>query len=155
MQGYTKHFTDGSTEVISDELVKASRASWSRGKLSDMSAADLHMGSIMLTISGPGDYWVADDMINIAKVPTAKRPSITVPSQFVARRVQRLIIPSDVGRFVVLQVRDNKTFHMYLSAKEGPDVQYQLKEDHVGKWLTLEYDLKADEVVYKLQDARG
>jgi len=149
MQGYTKHFTDGSTELITDDLVKANKASWQRGRLHNISAVDLHMDDLLITLSSPGEYWVADDYINIVRIPSAGN-SITVPSQCIARRVERKLTEEDIGKWIILEIRDEKMFHMYLSSKEGPCSQYQVTQEHIDKWLILEYDLQKASVGYRL-----
>lgn len=149
MQGYIKHFTDGSTEKVTDDLVMKKQASWSRGKLDNMSAADLHMSGLLLTISGQGSYWVADDMMNIYR-----GPNITVPSQFLARRLQKQITEDEVNKWATLEIRKN-SYHMYMASKEGPSAAYKILPEHVGQWLTLELDLDKKTVRYRLANNKG
>ena len=61
MRAWIKYFADGSKEVGNDIDIELKRASWSRGRLTDMVSAEVLYDNKRLAILIPGKFWQSDD----------------------------------------------------------------------------------------------
>lgn len=130
MNGWVKYFADGSKEIGSDRDVKLKRASWSRGRLSGMTGAEIFHQNKKMAILAPGTFWQSDDYQVDVFEPT---PSI------VTRRLQRQIQKDD--HFFMVYQDDNTLVVTPLVPDRFVEGLLDVK-DQAGQWLTVEYDVK-------------
>lgn len=140
MNGWIKYFAFGRPEYGTDKDVINKSASWSRGRLSEMIAAELwHNDLRVVRIVGPGEYHQSDDFSVSLHYSKPDR---------IIRRLQFLIQPQH--DFVVGYMQSN-TIDAYLTNSEvmHSDKQYSLfcgLHSNTGEWLTVEYDIKYDKI---------
>lgn len=135
MHGWVKHFADGTKEIGSDRAVRLKRASWSRGRLNDMVGAEIIHGSKRLAILTPGEFWQSDDYdVNIFE-PT---PSLAI------RRLQYKIQRGDSLRAEWLE--DSLVLR--------PGIGFFALEKDIGRWMTLELNVRTGEINYSIQEQK-
>jgi len=135
VNGWIKRFVDGSWEEGKDKEVLAGRASWSRGRLEGMLRAEVHHGRYFLGICGPGEYWQSDDFsVNLSSGET----------QLETRRLQRKIVLPDTNMVVQRKESELLVFVYTGSPPYMPGEFLCVSPEMLGKWLTLELNLKDD-----------
>jgi hypothetical protein len=133
MHGWVKYFADGTKEVGTDEDVHMKRASWSRGRLTSMVGAEVIHGNVRMAILSPGRFWQSDDYdVDLFE----STPSLVI------RRLQRQIQRGDI-----LYARANKETLVF--STEGSLVA---PDTHIGKWLTLEYNVSEQQLSYRIAE---
>lgn len=133
--GWKKFFIDGNIEEGSDVDVANKRASWSRGRLSDIEAVEAGAWGRMVRIVGevPGEFWQSDDLwLAVA----SEKGGLT------RRRIQRLL---GVGEVFLTVEKTVKYIVAKVSRKPPPTVYSQIVHvldisSKLGLWLTLEID---------------
>lgn len=139
--GWVKYFGSGNPEYGTDQHIRSRLASWSRGRLQGMVAAELyHHEQCVIRINGAGVYHQSDDFEASIYQST---PIHT------ARRLQFKIRQQD--KFVVGNLSRNK-INAFLVGDEVcfSHRQYSLICSLHGladQWLTTEYSIKDDEVL--------
>jgi len=146
MNGWTKHFSDGST-ICGDD--NDNSASWSKTKLSDMSAATVHHDGIHLCISGYGEYWQSDDFESTMFQ--------NGPGKIVARRLcfkigpqHRFIRPLKTEHSVMLKIIDDFSMSELMIADRIDAIPVV----RIGSWLVLEYDLESKTIHWYYSGAK-
>jgi hypothetical protein len=136
MNGWTKIFTDGTTEYGSDLDVLTKKASWSRGKLDNVTAVSVQQDKYRIAISGQGEYWQSDDLEVVLGeiVPT-----------YVVRRIQKRIRPSDYE--IVPLITKHSIMLKVLNVIEEdyyPKIgKIAIPSSEWDRWLTVELYLDA------------
>lgn len=145
MNGWIKYFADGTQESGSDADVHNKKASWSKGRLDNITAVAVVHGKLAAGIGGKGEFWQSDDY--------EADLLINRPSKLVVRRVQKRISPVDVmitarhkGDFQVATVHD--------LIDQGADLYIALTEDLKGKWLTVELNCNTNRVKHYFSEHR-
>lgn len=129
MNGWTKYFIDGTTEVGSDEDVRDKKASWRSGRLSDMNACKLVHSDANIVLKGTGEFWQSDDMEVgfLESIPT-----------YVVRRIEKLI--EDKDKAVMIRILSEKSLEVEFLDHVAAG-SYALI-NHTGQWLVAELDLQ-------------
>ena len=108
---WIKHFTDGSTEEGSDHNIAFGNASWTRGRLEDISKVELTNGAYNAILEVPKTEWLQFDRLQ-AMATIGK--NILPTRQY--RVIQALIKPEHVGSYLLVgQSRIGKTFFWKLA----------------------------------------
>jgi hypothetical protein len=150
MNGWVKHFSDGASELGSDTLVRAKKASWRHGRQEGLVAVDLHWQGKMYTLScGEGEYWQSDTMVSNF---TRGRPK---PPKMLTRRISRKIDLTDVGKNII-HYQNTNVVRVRLTDAEDPVTEnyVSVTEDLVNKWLTMEVQGDTGKVKITLQPTR-
>jgi hypothetical protein len=135
MNGWIKHFADGSKEVGTDQAVYAKKASWSKGRLADMIGAEVVHGNKRIAILVPGEFWQSDDY-DVSFLQST--PSL------VKRRLQYKIQKS-LGLKVEWQ--DDSVVVLLCPG-------FYATEEQVGQWVTIELDIKTGKFDFTVQENR-
>lgn len=135
MNGWVKHFADGTKEIGTDRDVQMKKASWSHGRLTGMTAAEIIHENKKLSIMLPGDYWQSDDYdVSI----------FTSKPELIVRRLQFQIFEGLAWSF---WENENE-----LGIRRGA---YTLSYGSiVGKWITLELDVRTGKMTRSIQENR-
>lgn len=142
MNGWIKYFAFGEPEYGQDKDILRKKASWSKGRLENMIGAEVYHNNFrVIKISGPGQYHQSDDFeISMLKsIPVHK-----------VRRLQKKIKEQDV--FIVGDITENKTISLFTAPEDiiFSDKNYSifcgLPKNAFNEWLTVEYDIKHNEV---------
>jgi len=146
MNGWVKHFVDGTTIQGDDN---DNRASWSKTRLDGLSAVSIHHDGNHICICGDGEYWQSDDFESVVYQ--------NGPGELVARRIcfklrakDRWIRPLQTEHSTMLKVID----HSSLSELMIADVIENIPWERAGCWLVLEYDIKSGNVDWYYSGAR-
>lgn len=142
-----KSFADGKVEVGTDEDVSLKKASWSKGRLTGISSVEIHYNEARLIIEGTGEYWQSDDYeVDFGR----KTPTI------ITRRIQKKINTYDA--FMCIYSVDKSMYIKVASfASDMGNTRNhiaRIPDKNIGKWLTLEYNLKKDQIIYSYQENR-
>jgi hypothetical protein len=73
MNGWVKHYADGSTYHGDDKDVYAGRASWRKSSLSGLIRVDLVVDGEIKSLSGLGEYWQSDEFESTFPGGTTRR----------------------------------------------------------------------------------
>jgi hypothetical protein len=143
MNGWIKKFGDGTKEVGTDELVRAKRASWSRGRLSGMIGVELHHGASHVFLDGTGKFWQSDDyeVLLLEPTPTLK-----------TRRLQKKIEPMD--RFFCWDHVNGLHTFVIAHTAEGCWHHTHIERRHIDHWFTIELDVTTGQVTFSYQEQR-
>lgn len=148
MNGWIKRFTDGTYEAGIDKDVEQKRASWSRGRLTEMTSVELYHDKHLLIIEGTGEFWQSDDYEIDLLESTPK---------LVKRRIQKKIKETD--RFLMMS--DKMPGYHYFSVQSssmirptGTSCTVPIKEGTTGQWLTVEVDLLKSKVIFNFKESR-
>lgn len=146
MNGWIKLFADGTDEIGSDEYISKKLASWSKGRLEDMTGVELHHNGTVVILEGTGSFWQSDDLI--------ARMSQNGRSQLITRRIQKQIQDDDMW----LLTDHCPNFYRY-SVASYRNIQHPFSGKmrilaQRGKWLTLELDVVTNNVIFSFQDRR-
>jgi len=147
MNGWIKCFTDNSLEVGDDSDKKAS---WSHGRLFDISSVSLKHENIHIAISGRGVFWQSDDFESTMFEDTS--------GKLVARRVSKKINEYES----ILQILQTEHSTMLRVIDVVEEAQSLLSAEHVesipskrvGDWLVLEYDIETNKVFWYYSKVR-
>lgn len=150
MNGWVKYFLDSTVEIGTDNDVRLKKASWSRGRLSDMTGAKILFNNKGFLLQGIGSYWQSDDLD--AKI-------FDKTSSLAVRRLQKQIDKDDMWIYVTM-TDTGKKFTVQ-NARQDPyslppaNAQtYAVTKDLVGKWLTLEYHIESNETRMYFSDTQ-
>lgn len=134
MYGWIKHFADGTEVIGTDHDVQKKKTSWSKGRLTGMIGVEVIHGNKRMAIFTPGEFWQSDDYdVNL----------LDSTPILVTRRLQYKIQGMDG-----------------LCEKQQPDNVVFCKGDsnfdigRVGKWLTLELDIKTGKISCNVKENR-
>jgi len=148
MNGWVKNFADGTSETGDDQDVNRRIASWRRGRLDKMIGAELHYNDMHIYLDGEGEYWQSDDYDVTVFEPT---PVLAT------RRIQKKIHWKD-NYLHSSSMLDFRAFSFtdYSQKWEmtGYDRRDKVPERAIGKWFTIEYDVKKKTVIYSYQENR-
>ena len=134
MNGWVKHFADGTTEVGTDYNVQTKKASWSRGRLTGMVGAEIIHGNKRLAIWMPGTFWQSDDYeVNFLESTT----------KIVTRRLQWQFKKQDTFR--VFEDQDSIEIRIPF---------YTMGQSLKGKWLTVELDVQSGKLEHSIRENR-
>jgi hypothetical protein len=130
MNGWVKHFADGSKEEGFDHLVKARKASWSKGRLTDIVKVTMVHGYMEMSLTGTGEFWQSD---------TFEARVLVNEGQIVERTLYKRLHSQD--RFIMWK-RGIQT-EMPLEINIQPDLNTLgmsfrgTFHDEIGKWLIM------------------
>ena len=129
MNGWTKFYLDGSKYIGEDKDVRFGRASWRHSSNENLVKVELHHEGCILQIEGPGQFWQSDQFESM----------FPAGSTMVKRRIQRLITQAD--KYYVLTDKGVS----FLSAALGGIMRHTrpILPNDIGKWITLEYDIRS------------
>lgn len=146
MNGWMKHFVDGTT-ICGDD--NDSEASWSKTKLSELSAVSIHHNGIHICISGDGEYWQSDDFESVVHQ--------NGPGELVCRRIcfrlrgkDRWIRPLQTEHSTMLRVIDDSSLSELMIADKIENVPVE----RIGFWLVLQHDIPTNKVYWYYSGAR-
>jgi len=143
MEGWTKYFIDSTSENGSDKLIEAGKASWRRGRLDGMVAADISNGKVTVSIGSPavGQFWQSDTFI-----------SSNVGTKCIERRVERYISKEDFEANLYIYIRkkgiEASVLLVPFIAKPselhsaGFEQYCAITRDLVGQWIIAELNDK-------------
>jgi len=145
MNGWTKHYADGSTYVGEDKLVYSGKASWRRSAFDGIVQVSLEHEGTLLSISGPGEYWQSDDF----------ESAFPGGSTLICRRIQRQIQPGDTFFWVASSgYGQGIQHHIRFFATRGSGVVFPIKRSDVGNWMTLEYSIEKGQWGHRITKGR-
>jgi len=147
MNGWIKLFADGTKEIGSDELVQKGLASWSKGRLVNMVGVELHHDDRIVILEGTGKFWQSDDYM--------ARMSQNGTSDLVTRRIQKLIYDDDAWMLIdhVNQFSRYKIVNRITHGINGFISKRKILSQ-MGKWLTIEMDVKTGRTIFRFSDRR-
>ena len=135
MPGWIKFFCDGTKETGYDHEIEAGKASWSKGRLDDVSHVQISNGFNVCTLEVPDTHWHQFDRF-IAPVGIGEqKPART------HMVVQAQTTPSHVG---YVMIYSQPTSHMlWVTISREPktmsdnDFMRRIEARDAGRWLTL------------------
>lgn len=123
--GWVKYFADGKKEFGYDQLVREKKASWSKGRLDNMTAVELHHNGTTIAIEGTGQFWQSD---------TLETSLFSLNTQFVKRTLSKKIHERDTG-FTV-----NNGIVKFFALRTSEDNIFFTIEEDIGKTFVLEIE---------------
>jgi hypothetical protein len=144
--GWIKSFVDGQIESGYDDDVDAKRASWSKGRLTDMDGASIHHEGYHIAIAGLGEYWQSDDW---------DVPLFTSAGELAVRRLQRKLVDGDTF-IVYYQTPNSMMLRVVSTVGEAEMEQYTVpvKDEYIGMWMWMEYHCKVHRINWGLSKER-
>jgi hypothetical protein len=138
---WIKHFKDGSTEKGTDIAIKSKIASWSKGKLNDMSGVELSHAQYKIEIHGDGEFHQSDvfEVVYPNFVPTLLK-----------RRLFRKITSED--SFVKIQKTSNSLCVKFNEKKINNGKYTTIHKPWIGKWMVVEIDISTGNIRNYLKD---
>jgi hypothetical protein len=142
MKGWIKHFADGTLETGTDRDTRLGRASWTRGRLRDITRVEAWQDRNSIAVAGTGSFWQSDDCEAIL---------YGNDSRIVARRIQKRIEPTDIVMFIdadELHLQVTILSQLPLEVNVPPGVNRRivpLAPDVQNKWLTVEMNVRDGE----------
>jgi hypothetical protein len=130
MGRWIKFFTDGSLENGSDEKIREGKASWSKGRLTDIKEVSLLNLNYMGTLTVPDTEWHQFDRL---MVPVSE--GIHVP-QYIYRVVQAEIQAQHIGMYINF-FRESDEIIYCCRLSHGCSYTNQILDSHVGKWISF------------------
>ena len=141
MNGWVKHFRDGTKYYGYDQDVSIKKASWTNSRHEGLVGVTLWHSDFMLAIDGLGEYWQSDQFTVDFAEPT---PTL------ISRRIQKktegdfaYIVKSSSSRFCVETIKPGTTVHnpaALLLPQPG--------------WLTLELNVKEASIRHFFSDTK-
>lgn len=128
MSHWIKLFSDGTDEKGTDTNIAKGKASWSRGRLTQMIAAVLHYSGRTVRLEGIGPYWQKD----IATMSFNSSP------KRIARQLGKKINEDDIG-WAALLGGGAGAFTIKI-VKEEPTLilpRVQVKKSDIGRFLVV------------------
>ena len=133
---WIKFFADSTLERGRDKDIDAGKASWSRGRLTDIIEVRSFMGQRVGSLKVPNTHWHQFDrfvvVIGDGNVTEPLKTHCVTQAEILPRHQgQSLVCSNSGGYFFWVVVQDLK--------KAGDDYKFSklLTDRHVGKWLTL------------------
>ena len=146
MNGWVKRFSDNTSEVGSDPVVQRREASWSRGRLDDITSVELHDTGHVAILEGFGEFWQSDDYdVNIYQ----SKP------QLITRRIQKKINTYDC--FLLLGGLSDYKIYKIVGSKPADMVGFghiQPLEPYKNQWLTVEMDVQTGKIMFDFKKDR-
>ena len=131
MNGWIKFYLDGSRCVGEDKDVYSRRVSWRQSSNTNLVKVELHHEGNILGIEGAGQFWQSDQFESM----------FPAGSKIVKRRIQRLIAQEDL--YYVLTDRGVYFLAPNLKTLSFGGVMHPISPNDIGKWMTLEYDIRS------------
>lgn len=126
MDAWIKYFNDGSVEIGSDDLIKEKKASWTNGKLSNISKVSISGFSKNAILDIPNTEWFQFDKYLL---------HLEDSSPFrIARIIQAQIKEPFINQY--LCYNKNKSDLFYLSNKRIK-FSKKIEKDMLGKWISI------------------
>ena len=140
MNGWTKHFADGTKYVGSDHAVAARAASWRNSRNHGMVATELNYGTYKLEIQGPGTYWQSDGYEAVYPGPN---------TTLLRRRIEKRIEAGD--NYVRIRTTDTELVAAFNAPLDGGKF-IPLGPKLVNKWLILELNIGDMSFSHQIRD---
>jgi hypothetical protein len=128
---WVKFFTDGTQEHGSDIDIANRTASWSRGRLSDVTEVSISEGTRSVHLNAEDTEWHQFDRFVIPVATGTHRPQRT------HRVIQAKIQPHHVGLLVEMKKTSTITLCSLVGDKTKYTGEERIIEDDVGLWLTV------------------
>lgn len=124
---WLKKFTDGTFERGEDRTVALGLASWSKGRLYNMSSVELEHSNLVIKICGEGEYWQSDTYESTFPMPS---------SRLTRRRIERKIAEQDT--FIKVYTNNNKLKISFNSDVRNPGTLLPIEKHMINSWLIAE-----------------
>ena len=126
MSYWIKQFADGSMEQGTDEDVMRGRASWTKGRLKDMSCAILHFCGTIIKVAG-SHIWQKDQFVSgIGPYPPTR----------IARSLGVQITEREVGQCAYLEDAGSHVYTLaFAPMAKGKHVR--LTKDDINSWVVI------------------
>ena len=145
MNGWTKIYADGSACLGRDVDVYGGHVSWRKTSMDNIVQVILEHEGVFLSLDGPGSYWQSDDFESVFPVGT----------KMIRRRIQKQIEPGNRFYKISSSGYQNGIIHRAtFTITAGGGVVVPLRQQDVGKWLTLEYDIVRQNWHHKVLQGR-
>jgi hypothetical protein len=135
MGAWIKVFNDGSTENGLDSDIEAKKASWSKGRLSDISKVQIYEKMIECVLSVQETNWHQFDRY------TADISSVgTVKSKRIGRVIQAEIKQQHVGMYLCYNIEDHRFLWANVTnyaSKQDSQKVIRITSNLVGQWISL------------------
>lgn len=133
---WTKVFRDGSVEHGLDSDIDAGKASWSKGRLTDIIEVQISEKTSEGVLSVPETEWHHFDRYEayVAGVGTAS-------SVRIYRVIQSKILQEHLGQYICYNIDDPKFLWASILREPSGDTNVKslkISEDFVGQWLSLQ-----------------
>lgn len=137
MKGWVKHFADGTSERGTDRAIRLKQASWRNGRHTGIVRVESWHDRFVIAIDGTGEFWQSDD---------CEVPLYSNHSRIICRRIQKQVEPQDRLMMILsdsfkLVATVGAQYPMYTMGDQPRVVP--IDPDMVGKWLTLEMDVRS------------
>lgn len=135
--GWVKYFANGKKELGYDQLVKERKASWSKGRLDNMIAVELHHNGTTIAIEGTGQFWQSDTM---------ETDLFSLNTQFVKRTLSKKIHERDTG-FTI-----NNGTVKFFALRALEDNIFFTREEDIGKTFVLQIECNSpDRISWRIE----
>ncbi len=146
MNGWIKKFADGTEEVGTDQDIGRKLASWSRGRLDNLTSVELRHNGSLVILEGSGEFWQSDDYEAVVYHNT---------STLVTRRIQKKL--HDADHIVMLNCLNG--VHIYkIACTNDPGFAQSnrrtIHPEHNGMWFTLELDVLKKQIIFDFKGER-
>ena len=141
--GWLKTFTDNSFEEGWDFLIDSRRASWSRGKLTNLRAVSLCNNNTVCSIWAgqfENNFWQSDDW-EVALFTSAGYRT--------TRRIQKQI--GKLDNYLLLEQSESSITLRFAETIFPVDEKLcvlEIRSEHEKQWLVMEVDIKTNTVVW-------
>ena len=135
MGAWLKLFKDGTKEYGSDENIIKRKASWSLGRLKDITEVRLFNLSKEAGLLVPETSWHQFDRYQVIITTGTQQSEIThrvVQAEIKPHHVGQLLVGSPIGNCCFWGVVQNVE-----DFKKNSFFQKTITKDHIGKWLTV------------------
>jgi hypothetical protein len=140
MNGWVKFFTDGTTEQGFDDLVKTKQASWSKGRLEDITQVLIVHDETHITLRGVGKFWQTD---------TLEARLLVDEGIIVQRTIYKKIQETDL--FLTIHNSLPQLLDIKIDNKESPNC-IRIFPRWIGKWVIAEIDVATGMTSWRIGD---
>jgi len=146
LNGWIKHFDDGTVEEGFDHLVSSGKATWQGGRLTNMNGVSLSHQGKSLSILGDGTYWQSD---------TWEVPLFTSAGHFTKRRIEKEILSRD-NYLIAFETEDETVLSLLYDLDLGYEefCVYEFTTADLWKWLCLELDVQTGRISWYISEER-
>jgi putative ribosome biogenesis GTPase RsgA len=125
---WVKLFCDGTKEFGSDFLIRCKKASWSRGRLTDIQSVFVEEGGVASCLTVPNTEWHQFDRYLVILESSGKQRSTLF-----AKVIQAKVTEEHVGKYISSSKIDSVVYFSVEEKKSG----IMITSEDVDKWLTV------------------
>ena len=126
MSYWVKHFADSTHEVGKDADIRTGKASWSKGRLKNITAATLGYAGTVVVVPGT-NIWQKDKYGAIMNLPPSR----------ISRSLGVMIQQQDVGKNLFLRQMGNDVYHIKITDQAVIGTPTVVEPEHIGQWAVV------------------